>query len=360
MQTITATDLPRFMACNGSRLMGGFTPPVGDDTVRKEGNAADWVIRQIHSGQATEKELIKQKAPNGVYVTAEMIDHLSEYLKLINKNSMIEVVTSFTGRHEIYQINGRADYIHYCQGTKHLNISDFKYGWSIVEPEINWTMISHALGYILNNSLVVDSITFTIYQPRPNHYLGSVRTWTINGERLIELYDELNTALSNPSDALNTSTECYKCPAWTNCPAANKAEMNGIDVSEMAFDAEIDNIGLSFKLDNMKRAIEFLTQAQKAYIEIATDRVRSGQIVENYSLTNSLANTTWKEFVTPEMIKIITGKDVTKKALITPNQSKNEGVCKEVVKAFTERRNKGAKLERIDVNKKAKKMFSTK
>lgn len=356
MLMVTATNLPRLMACNGSRLMGGFTPPVRDDTIRNEGNAADWVIQQVHSGQFTIEELGDRKAPNGVYITDTMIEYLEEYLRIASYGQ-IEVNTSHGTK--IWEINGRADLVEYRETAKQLFISDFKYGWGIVEPENNWTLISHAISWIAKNpDKLVETIIFTIYQPRPHHQISRVREWSITVEQLDDLYKQLNETLSNPSDAINTGPHCYKCPSLASCPASRLAQMNAVDASEMAFDDNLDNDELSFKLDHMKRAIEVLTQAQKAYIEIALDRVRSGQVIKNYSITNDLTNTVWKEYVTPEMIMTMTGKDVTKKALITPNQAKKAGVSEEVVKSFTERRNKGVKLERIDANAKAEKMFS--
>lgn len=361
MLTVTATNLPRLMSCNGSRLIGGLNPPVNsvnnDDAIRDEGNAADWIVSQVYSGNFTAVELIDRKAFNGVYITPEMVDYLDEYLKTLS-DTEIEVNTSYQGSN--WLVNGRADRIHYDATNQHLYIDDLKYGWRIVEPEMNWTLISHALGYWFKNpGMQIAQVTFTIYQPRPHHPNGRVRKWTITGEKMVELYNRINETLSNPSDILNTGEQCYKCPALLSgiCPAANKAQMNGLDASETAFIGNIDNESLSHQLDHINRAIEILTQHKKAYEEMAVNRLRKGELVANYLLENELTNREWKSCVTPELLEVLTGKDLTVKKLKTPKQVELAGVSKEAVAALVERRMKGTKLVRKTANAWATKMF---
>lgn len=361
MLIVTATDLPRLMSCNGSRLMGGAMPPVEtNDAVRDEGNAAHWVVQKIWLGEFTAEELIDRKAPNGIYVTSEMMEYLDEYIKAAtsNKTNAIEIDMSHNFG-AVWQVNGRADLVKYNPVEYHLEIADLKYGWSIVEPENNWTLISHIFGFMVQNpKLRVDTAMITIYQPRPHHANGRVRSWPISRAQLNELYEQLNNTLSNPSDALNTSPHCYRCPALAICPAARKAQFNAIEASEKAFVDNIDNVNLSFQLDHLARAQKFLDQIYDAYSELALHRMKEGQIIQNYSIENEMTNRVWKEGVTPELIQMMTGRDLTKKKeLITPAQAEKQGVPKEVVAAFTERRQKGFKLIRANANDKAKKMF---
>ncbi len=357
MLSVTATELPRLMACNGSRLMVGFKPTIGtDDTVRDEGNAAHWLIEQVHKGIHQIEELVDRKAPNGIFITGEMIDHVSDYLKTIHPNGHIEYETSFKGAN--WEVRSRADYVFF--DCNKLYISDFKYGWSIVNPEKNWTLIAHAVGFCLTHQVAPETIHFTIFQPRSHTDEGIKRDWVINYQELLQFYNELNLTLSNPNDVLNTGENCKNCPALATCPAARKAELNGIDASEIAFENELTNAALSFKLDQLDRAIKVLKQNYEAYEEIALHRVQKGEIVNNYAIDNQLSNRGWKQNVTPELMKILTGKDLTKKQLITPAQAEREGVSKEIVAAWTERFNKGIKLTRIDVNKKVEKLLTKK
>jgi hypothetical protein len=357
MLIVTATDLPRLMACNGSRLMGGANPPVdSDNVVRDEGNAADWLVQQIYNGHFTAEELIDRKAPNGIYITAEMVEFLEPY---IHRPGVIELDTSHAGAN--WQVNGRADRVNYIRETATLKVDDLKYGWSIVEPEENWTLISHVMGFMAQNpSYPVERAELTIFQPRPHHPDGPVRTWHIDRARIAELYAQMNATLSNPTDILNTSPNCYRCPALAICPAARKAQMNGIEASENAFVDNIDNDNLSFQLDHVARAMKLLKQMHDAYSELALYRLKAGQVVRNYSVENELANRSWLDHVTPEFMQMITGKDISQKQLISPAQAEKMGITPEVVSAMTTRKQKGFKLARVDADKKAKKLFGGK
>lgn len=362
MFTVTATDLPRLMACNGSRLMNGFVPLIErDDTVKLEGDAAHWLCQEVHAKTFTAEELIDRKAPNGNYISVEMVDFLSAYLKTISEGGVVEFDTSF-GDGIDYQINSRSDHIIYDEVHRILFINDLKYGWSILEPEKNWTMIAHAIGWIkkYGHQYKVEEIFFSIYQPRPYHPRGRVRTCKLSITQLYDLQLELNFTLKHLTNELHTGEHCYKCPAYATCPAARKAEMNGIEASEKAFIDTIDNDNLYVRLDHLKRAQEALKQSHDAYEELALHRIREGQIIQNYSLENDLTNNQWKKGITVGFLKILTGKKLAKESLITPNQAKKEGVSEEVVKALTERHNKGVKLVRVDAHAKAKKMFEKK
>lgn len=368
MLTVTADELPRLMACNGSRLMEGFKSSIAvTDTDRQEGIAAHWLIEQVFNKRFGLDELVDRQAPNGVFITAEMIDNVTPYLQLIGEKGAIEYVTSFMGGGNTpWQVSGRADHVSAAHGV--VSVTDFKYGWNIVEPENNWTLIAHAIGYCLNlvhhNNVNLErdvkAVEFVIVQPRPYHPAGHIRKHTITVQQLITYHKQLDAVLKNPNDALNTSQHCKHCPAMVSCPAFSKAQMNAIDASETAFNDSIPNDSLSFMLDTIKRAQEVLSQAHKAYVDLATHRLREGQIVPNYAAQTELTNRQWKDFITPEIMQTMTGKDLTKKQLLTPSQVEKAGVPKEVVDSLCERRNKGFKLVRIETEKLANKLFNLK
>lgn len=363
MLAVTATDLPRLLACNGSRLMGGFAPPItSDDTVKNEGNAADWLVMRIFSGNGVAGDFIEKKAPNGVYITAEMVEHLEEYLKAIFTPSDftgIEYTNSYNGVN--WQVSGRADLVKYHADRQHLHIGDLKYGWSLVEPENNWTLISHAFGFMTANPhWPVKTVTFTIYQPRPHHNIGRVRSWTTTAGEVVAMINWANSILSAPNDQLNTGYHCDHCPALAVCGAARKAGMNAIEASEKAFNDEVSNDILSFELDQLERVAEVLKQRRKALDELALHRLKQGQIIKNYGTETEQTNRRWKNYVTPEIAQAMTGIDLSEKEMTTPAKAEKRGADKIVVASMTERHNKGVKLIRIDANAKAQKHLNPK
>jgi hypothetical protein len=228
MLTTTADNLPRLMKCNGSRLMPAAFPRVEENnTIRDEGNAAHYMANAVFRNEFSIDELIDRKAPNGVIIDGVMADHVGEYLSALDCGEM-EVETSF-GVSGIWQINGRCDHRKYNASTDTLTIDDLKYGYSIVEPEMHWTLIAHAVGSCIGLGITPANVVLRIHQPRQFHPDGKIREWRITYARLMELYAEINATLSAPTDILTTSDFCRRCHALATCPAARKADMNAID-----------------------------------------------------------------------------------------------------------------------------------
>lgn len=358
MISLTATELPRFMACNGSRLLGGVAPFSDDRTSADEGDATHWLIEQAFNGIHGTDELVDRKAPNGVFITAEMSENVQVYLTDIIGHGLIEAKTSY--RSDLWEIRGRADHISTAI-PKELIVSDYKNGWRIVEPEENWTLIWHAVGFLANNAVQgIETIRLRIYQPRPFHARGKVREWVISYEELISYWGRLKDALENPHDFLNTSKHCYKCPKMSQCPAHQIALMNAIDVSQSAFNSELDNVQLNQMLDDLSRAEEVLKQGLNAYEELAKHRLRSGESLLNYTLMQGEGRQRWKEGNDAEMVKMLTGVDVSKKDMLTPKQAKAAGISEDVLATLTETPSKGVVLVRQDINKKAQKLLGNK
>ena len=360
MLTINAGDLPRFMACNGSRLMPEEIPASASDTSqRDEGTAAHYMAATVFNGHHTLDELIDRKAPNGVFMTSEMAQHVNDYLALASDDATFKQMEVETSHDNIpnWVVNGRADLAIFTRAHD-LHIVDFKYGWRIVEPERNWTLISHAIGVCKQSQYAPpSSIVLGIFQPRPHHPDGPFRKITLSYPELTALHDELNAALSNPSDELRTSPHCAKCPALVPCAAARNAEMNAIDACHTVFSDTIDNARLSFTLDNLNRASDMIKQRLKAFEELAKHRITAGQVVDNYSVKMGLGNSVFKDGIDGPMLKILTGKDLTTEKLVTPAEAKRRGVPENVLKTLTTRPTTGVQLERVKASKKAERLL---
>lgn len=354
MLSLTATELPRFMACNGSKMLNGV-PPFNPSTEQTdEGNAAHWLAEQVFNG-ANAEDLIDQKASNGIFITPEMVEYCREYLDFIEQGGHVEFDTSHSGNN--WEIRGRADYVNY-QGDS-LIIADLKYGWRIVEPEMNWTLISHAVACTTKYSIDPSKteIVFRIYQPRAYHPQGPVREWKINYTQLMDYYQQMCKMLEHPSNTVTTSVHCYKCPAMSQCPAAQISAMNAIDISQRAFDNEVDDDTLAWMLNNLKRAQEVLKQCYDAYEDLALHRLTGGRSLKGFTAKQALGNTAWNEDVNAEFIKSVCNVDVTTTKMMSPAQAKKAGVPEELIKLCTHRPDNGIKLVQVDEKKLAKKLF---
>ena len=261
MLSLTATELPRFMACNGFTRLGGIEPFNPSTEITDEGNAAHWLCEQVYHG-ANPNDLIGQKAFNGLFITDEMVENCRDYLNLITTTRcQVEKDTSHRNG-DVWEIRGRADYV--AQVDEHtLMIADLKYGWRIVEPEMNWTLISHAIEARRYCGFIPTRFIFRIYQPRPFHPQGAVRDWVVSKLEFDKLEEQLITALNNPKAVVCSGSQCYKCKSLSQCPAAQIAAMNAVDVANIAFDSEMTDDKLAWMLDNLKRAQEVINDLER-------------------------------------------------------------------------------------------------
>ena len=360
MLKLTATELPRFVECNGFSLLDKVPAFNQDTKLRDEGDAAHWVCETVAKGEFLAEELVDRKAPNGFYIDADMVKNCEPYINGAQGVSLTEEDTSYVGK--TWSVAGRVDRISHLEGV--LYVDDFKYGWKIVEPDDNWTLLSHAFGFLSRNpdiAATIHTVVIRIFQPRPYHPKGVIREWHVTIADLWGVYwVKLSAMLDNPTSELNTSARCYKCPARSLCPAAQMSAMNAIEVSEQAFNSHLTPAETSFMLDQMKRAQDVIKQTLKSHEDAALHQAKKGVAIPNYSIQADVSNEQWKDGVTAESLKMITGVDLSKDAVITPGQAKKKGVPVDVLKMFYERKTKGTKLVRISDSEHGKKMFGKK
>lgn len=355
---IDASDLPRIMACPGSRTMAVNPAMVTVHSGTKiEGEAAHWAAEMLfHEPQMA---LMNMQAPNGHIITAEMADYVSEFIDICYASSEY-IHNSMKSFHKYGEVSGSAENIRYHpEGI--LYLTDLRYGWRIIEPEKNWTMIFHAAVFCMEKSLTPHEIHLQIFQPRPYHPDGYLREWVISYQYLYQLFQEIVWNTTNDIRQLNTSRECDHCHALATCPAVRQASYNAIDVSTAAFSDDLPNDVVSFELDQLTRASKIIERRLAALEELAQFRIKKGEVIENYATEPTQGNTTWLPGLTPEMLTAIFGVPMaaTPKP-ITPAAAIRANVPETAIKAFTFRPSGGTKLVRENTDKKARRMFETK
>lgn len=364
MFVTTATALPRIMTCIGSARMQPSFPNIDNDrTLRDEGDAAHWVAKEVFDGRSTLEELNDRRAPNGVYVTPEMSDHVGNYLSSLNYGDM-EIDTSFGN--DRWRVNARADHIvllnnasDQYENPEQLIVDDLKYGWRPVNPEDNWTLLAHAMGFCITRRVTPAIIHLRIHQPRPMHRDGKLRTWTLTYDELMQRYATLDQRLSNPTDELRSSIEhCGKCHANATCPVARAAGYNAIDAAGIAYRDDVTDEELAYELDELEAAQAAIDGRVEALSNLAAHRIReTGAFIRNRAWEQRYGNRRWKEGITPEFMKTMTGKDLSKPGMITPAAAERLDIPKAVVAAFTETPSIGGKLVRVDSAKRAAKLL---
>lgn len=362
---VTATELPRTMHCFGSLQMPQAVPCGGDTTQRDEGNCAHWLAEQMFNGASVGAGAT---APNGYVVTDDMVEHVSQYVSALDCGEM-EADTSYGGA--TWQVRGRADHLVYrdaaatevngCQTgylPSCLTIDDFKYGWRLVSPVRNWTLMSHAIGWCIRTQQRPDRIVLRIHQPRPYHPEGPLREWSCSFEELMGFYSRIDARLSNPTDELVTSMEhCAKCHALALCPAARSASMNALDVADRVFSDDLPKPLLTREMELMRQAVSMIEARRDAIEELVTHRIKQGEVFDGYMLERRHGQRRWKPGLTGAVLSALAGVDLAKDGAVTPAEAERRGVSKEAIAAMTDRPLLDPKLKAVDVDARGRALF---
>src|SRR5690606_29529843 len=202
------------------------------------------------------------KAYNGYVITEEMMEHVKTYLDALDCGEM-ETETTFGG--EGWEVRGRADHIKYSMWSASngydtsndtLTVDDFKYGWRLVSPEENYTLIAHAIGWCIRNQAAPREIVLRIHQPRPYHPDGPCREWRLSYVDLMSYYSRIAARLSETPDTLTTGPMCAKCHALADCSTARVASMNAIDASGVAFSDSLPDNVLAYEYETLQHAMQ--------------------------------------------------------------------------------------------------------
>jgi len=370
MITLNAHALNRVARCNGSHHM----PPseVPDDELqsddRREGRAAHFIALEVLSGRFTDVIEFVDRKVEGVWITVEMAEAVDPFVQDVLSRTVtdgvpygatihIEETVNFQLSPEV-QINCRLDLATYDPNTQTLTVDELKYGHRIVEPVDNWQLVAEAMGWIIKHQIAPAKIILNIHQPRPHHPDGKKRSWEFESyQRFEQAYLRMAEKLANITFDTHTGDHCYKCPALTSCTAARRTGYNMVDMSATAFNDKLDNEELSHEILLLRKALARGKGLLEAYEELLTHRYNDGQFFNDWYTEPTYANTRFRSGVTPEMIKAVSGIDITVKKLPTPKQAERAGISPLILQAFTERPSTGFKLVNKTASQVAGKMF---
>lgn len=345
------SGLARVVACPGSFALirnaraTGVALDESDTPQSMEGTAAHWVASEmLHDCVPAEGSL----APNGVAVTDEMLDGAEMYVSAITAacryEGHIERHISCASIHP--DCHGTPDFA-YGPADGDLFIADYKFGHRYVDAFENIQLLAYALGKMPQYMPTV-RVTLCIVQPRSYHRDGPVRTWELDGKTLWRWRDVLSEACEAalaPDAACTPGPQCYKCPARHVCDAAQRAELAAFDLSGTTAPLDMSASEKSLRLRQVQRALQVLGEIESGLSEDVMGMIRRGENVPGFSITSSAGREKWNADPA-EVIALGTalGVDVSKPALITPNQARKAGMPDEVVLGYASRVAGAAKL----------------
>lgn len=322
-------------------------------------------------------EMIRQRTPNpkfgpyatnGVFLDQDMWFYArSTYAEILSgaKGSLVETEERIDWMTQAgVTIRGQFDISYGVADT--LFVEDLKCGWGIVDVKENWQLIGYAIGQCFRlyqkHQWLPKTIVFKIHQPRPYHPDGRIRTWGISFEELMQYKDQIEQrmlAYVNGDKTLQTSQKsCKYCPGLTSCPAMHKSVYKSVDVALTDWEDKVmSNEDVSFELGLLTRASEMIELKLKSLTQLATHRLGNGQIIPGYAYESELGDRKWHDNVTVDVIKAMSGKDITRTDMLSPNQAEKAGVPRKLVAQLTSRSQKGLKLVKKNVEEEANKIL---
>jgi hypothetical protein len=346
-----------WMKCPGSAQLEMSAVKEEPGQPRLEGDAAHEVAMKILRGEANGVEdFINTNATNGVFIDAVMADHVQTYVDHVRDASgqgYIEVPLQLTPN-----IKGVVD--HFEIGPGVLKCTELKYGWSPVEVRKNWQLIVNALMSASYTASPINEYTLCIFQPRAPHRDGPIREWTITSDEMedyrTQVLEQEDVAME-PEAPLITGDHCHHCEAKGSCPALQRTALRAVETEGKAIPEELSPHQLAQELRIMEAAQQRIKDRYTGLKTVAETMLRGGQPVPGFGIEPSYGNRRWKKGVTAATIQMMSGVDIAKEDMMTPQQAHRAGVSEKTINSYTTRSVSSYKLTHVDVAEKAKELF---
>lgn len=361
------------MNCVGHLSLEHHEPSETNDAA-KEGTAiGEYLSAQIE--QDTVDPKFNFAASNGVFINDEMKYHARNVfhdIKALAGDSKVTTEVRIDWYADSTIIRGQYDISFVTGGEKIdgflqkciLHIEDLKYGWGIVEVKENWQLIGYAIGrynQLIKEGIYPSQIAFRIHQPRPYHEEGPTRSWTITKDELFAYYHKIVNqvrAFTEGDKTLTTGSSCKYCDAAAHCPSLNRAFHKAVDVVLTDYDEKVlTNEDIVKLLDIIERAEDVIKIKSGSIKQLAMNRIQNNQVIQGYGIVQKYGDRKWKDGVTADTIKAMTGVDVTKIDVMSPAQAEKAGVSKKLTTHLTFKPSRGFELSKVDIQAKAQKLF---
>jgi hypothetical protein len=342
---IHSSALARLMKCAGVIKFDNL-PAYVQAEVAAEGEAAGEFLTCMVEGRTP-----PTKAANGMQFDMEMADHAERELQRFPKGTQCEQACSWVSENGV-QVSGRSDFMWETDATT-LNITDYKYGFTLVDQFENYQLLSYAIGETIKRGKLYDFYNLSILQPRAFHEGdGTFRTWRITGQQLIEYKEKIEarfTEIIAGNESLVTGEHCKYCRVAEagRCGAFNRAAINAVDViTTRQIDIQMSNEEIAQQYELFNRISDLLDIKLKSLGEQLKEKLQAGEAVGDYSLAPTGGRRVWKDGLNAETISVMTGIDKNLlNSLISPAQfEKIIGKQPELLSNFTAKIGGGFKV----------------
>lgn len=359
--------------CPGAMQMQSNQPPEEETEESREGDAAHWLLCQTLRKVTVPADAI---APNGVPINDEMREAIGEIVDDVGR-TLAGLKDGDYFQNEVYGAaptlvhpdnGGTADVEAIFWSSKTYHNWDFKYGHGFVDVYENAQLINYGAIAIESHKIPDPenwTFVFNIAQPRcyaRDELGGTLRTWLVGGERLMELVHALSAAAyaaSDPNAPCSTGDHCKHCRAAWDCEANQRAGGASIDLIHQQQSLGMDERAIGLEAKILAQAIERGKDRLAVLETKALEAISSGKNVPYHQIKFGEGRTVWDKARIPEAASLVGmfGVDVQPGvALPTPSQCIKQGVDAAVITPYTTRNAGAKKLVRVD-DKTAAKTF---
>jgi len=322
--------------------------PQPDTPESLEGNAAHWVFAEMLAGRPV---LEGMQAPNGVFITDEMIEGGELVVDTVRARIPAGTVLHVEEPVAIARIHAQ------CWGTPDiwafygatLEVIDYKFGHRFVDEYENDQGVAYTAGILdhLADMLgkgaglldQVIKVNFTVIQPRCFYKGAPVRTWTVMASDLRGHINQLAGAAElalMPNPPAVTNAECRDCPGRHACPALQQAAYSDAEFATRSSPVELAPAAASLELRMMEHALNRLQSRVEGMREAVSTYIRQGHAVPWHRAEQGYGRTQWT--IPAEQVVAmgsLMGVDLSKTGAKTPTQAKKAGVDEAVIKAYS-------------------------
>lgn len=335
--------------------------PQEDTEASKEGTAAHWVAWGLHSGLGMDEGM---EAPNGVIVTAEMLDGAEMLVDEMNRQfpdglMQVEQTLPISTIHQ--SCFGTPDVWGFDAKTRVLRCIDYKFGHRFVDEFENEQGIAYIEGAIQSLSEQLDigpgdldqkiTVEFTVVQPRCFYKGKPIRTWSFKGSDIRGIVNDLHRAAEaalEPEPMAVTNTECGDCPGRHVCAVFQKAIYADMETSGHSIPFDLPPAAASLELALLERAMDRMKGRITGLQMQVEANARNGLPTPWHALETTYGRAKWT-LPDDQIIAIgqMYGKSLSKPGVVTPNQAVKLGVDESVIKAYSQA-SSGMKLVPFD------------
>ena len=323
----------RWVHCPGSVKLCAQAPAREESEAAREGTAAHAVMAEwLRTGACPD---------NADPDVEAALSPLADYV-LGRPNADVEVET-WMGVPAIHEAcSGTPDVVIYDTVDGACEIVDLKYGWRPTDAREQ--LLCYAVGAwdMLDEQRHRWTYKLTVYQPRPWHAKGPLRTVELSAAELASEADRLreaaHAAMGNDPRTV-AGPWCRDCPAAATCASAREAALGRLERALPAVPEALPPEALGRELALLEQGAAALDARLAALREHALAHLKDGRLVPGWTVERTPGREAWTQDASVAIAAAkLYGIDISKPpSALTPGQARKAGVPAEIVAALSAR-----------------------